>query len=149
MKTFLRVVSACVFVVFGAALLVSCGKGGPEYRKDVDVNAAIADLKSDDKDTRVNACVALSEAGPYAEAAIPALIESLEDPEPLVRSLSAYALGRMGEKAAAAIPALEACLQKPHRDVTPSVANAIVEIDMNAARRLGLLDQTPTPATQP
>src|SRR5207248_2137292 len=48
--------------------------------------------------------------------AVPALIDLLDDEEPIVRMNAAMALSRAGADAAPAIPALRAALQKPeHR----------------------------------
>jgi HEAT repeat protein len=60
------------------------------------------------------------------DAAVPALIEGLADPNPKVRAQSARALARMGPKGHAAVPALILALE----DEDPAVR-------VNAARALG------------
>jgi HEAT repeat protein len=119
-----------------AALLlgvIGCSKqGGQQYRRDVDVNAMIQQLQDSDSQVRVQACVALSEAGPYAEAAVPALTEALKDRDPLVQRLAAYALGNIGPKAASAIPELKNLLGAGEQDLLTSAINAIRSIDPTA-----------------
>lgn len=52
------------------------------------------------------ACLVLAEIGPDAAAAVPALIETLQDDRPDVRREAILALAEMGEAAAPAVPAL-------------------------------------------
>lgn len=115
--------SAILALTFSA-----CSKENPEAKK-VDVPAMIQALKSDAKDTRVNACIELAKAGPRAEPAVQALIGALKDPNPLVRRLSAYALGEIGPKASAALPALKELLADSDPDVPSSAVNAMRSID--------------------
>ena len=135
MKTLTLMVSFATLAALSTGLLVSCSKG-EDYNKSVNVKAMVQQLKSQDKDQRQNACIALAEAGPYAAEAVPALIEALKDSESLNRSLAAYALGRIGPKASQAVPALKECLNTPDPEVTPAVINALRAIDPKAATGL-------------
>jgi serine/threonine protein kinase/HEAT repeat protein len=65
-----------------------------------------------DPASRWIAVVALGQIGPTAQAAVPALVEALEDPELAVRWDAAKALGKMGPAAARAVPALAAVLHE-------------------------------------
>ncbi len=65
-------------------------------------------LKSKSVSLRMVTAMTLSEIGPSASAAVPALAKTLYDPDPNVRLYSAIALGNMGKKAAPALPALNA-----------------------------------------
>jgi len=134
MKTFpsAPLVLACCLVL--ATLAAGCG-GTPTEK--VDVQAQIQNLKSDNAETRSNACVELAKAGPEAAPAVPSLIPLLKDSDPLVRRLAAYALGQVGEKAKEAIPALREALNDRERDVVTASINALRAIDLKAASDLG------------
>src|SRR5262245_51094304 len=88
-----------------AGLVVGCSGGGTE---NVDVQAQIANLKSDNAETRQSACAELAKAGEAAAPAVPALTALLKDPDPITRRLAAYAIGQIGPKAKEALPALKA-----------------------------------------
>ena len=57
------------------------------------------------------AAAVLGQIGPAAKDAVPALVQSLGDPNPFVRGMAARALGGIGRAANAAIPALIQALQ--------------------------------------
>jgi len=57
--------------------------------------------------TRSQAIQALGSLGKDAKSAIPVLMKSLSDPDPMIVAWSAWALGRMGNAASGALPALE------------------------------------------
>ena len=67
----------------------------------------VADLKAPAPQTRNAAAYEISGMGPAAAAAVPALIEALDDPEPTVRFPVTVALAEIGPKAAAAVPKLK------------------------------------------
>jgi HEAT repeat protein len=98
-------------------------------KPDVDVAKQISALKSEDKNARVDAAVALASSGAKAAAAVPTLIETLKDHDPEVRRLAAYALGEIGPKASQAIPALKALLRDENREVATQVVNTLRNID--------------------
>src|SRR5256885_8923075 len=85
--------------------------------KNFNVSAMTAALKSDNTETRVNACIELAKAGERAAPAVTALIPLLKDPDPVTRRLAAYALGQVGPKATQAVPALKELLNDSDRDV--------------------------------
>jgi HEAT repeat protein len=114
-----------------AGLSAGCGSG--EKKETVDVQAQIKNLKSDNAETRQNACVELAKGGESAAPAVQALIPALKDTDPLVRRLAAYALGEIGPKAKEAIPALKELMNDPERDVLTATINAIRAIDAAAA----------------
>jgi HEAT repeat protein len=59
---------------------------------------------------RCRAAKALGWIGPEAKAAVPALIDALDDTEGLVQFQAAVSLGLMGEAAGEAVPALTEAL---------------------------------------
>jgi len=113
-----------------AGLISGCSGGSQEK---VNVQAQIQNLKSEDKDTRVNACVELAKAGPDASSAVQSLIPLLKDADSLVRRLAAYALGQIGPKAKEALPALKELINDADRDVVSATINAINAIDPTSA----------------
>ncbi len=130
-------VPLCVLPLFVCGLLLAtltagCGGGGDNTEK-VDIQAQIQNLKSDNAETRQNACVELAKPGEAAAVAVPNLIPLLKDTDPLVRRLAAYALGQIGPKAKEAIPALKEALNDTERDVVTASINAIRAIDATAA----------------
>ena len=72
-----------------------------------------------------NAFIALSKIGP---AAVPVLIEALEDERGVVREESAWMLGHVGPQAVAAIAALREALKAPDHYVRESSASALDRI---------------------
>lgn len=67
----------------------------------------IADLKAAAPSVRNAAAYEIASMGPAAKAAVPALIEALDDPDPAVRFPVTVALGEIGADAAAAVPRLQ------------------------------------------
>jgi len=114
-----------------AGLGAGCGGGEPTAK--VDVQAQIQNLKSEDAQKRVDACVELAKAGPDAASAVTSLIPVLKDSDALVRRLAAYALGQIGPKAKEAVPALKELMNDTDRDVLTATINAIRAIDAAAA----------------
>lgn len=129
----------CLLLLVCLSLLgagVSCGR--KEAKPKINVQEQIKLLQSGDSKAKEEAAIALAEAGEKAEPAVPALIATLKDKDPLIRRLSAYALGEIGPKAASAVPALKEALPDPNRDVVFAVANALRSIDPKAAGELKL-----------
>lgn len=79
----------------------------------------IADLKAPAPQTRNAAAYEISGMGPAAAAAVPALIESLDDPVAAVRFPATVALGEIGPAAEAAVPKL---LKVMEEDINDEVA---------------------------
>ncbi len=119
-----------------AGLVASCKRG--ESTPKVDLQAQLEALKSPDKDTRVNALVALATIKEAAAPAVPQLIEQLKDSDAEVRRLAAYALMEIGPLAKAALPQLNTMMQDPDRTVVTQVINTIRAIDTGAMKDLDL-----------
>ena len=67
----------------------------------------IAELKAAAPSVRNAAAYEIASMGPAAKAAVPALIQALDDPDPAVRFPVTVALGEIGADAAAAVPRLQ------------------------------------------
>lgn len=92
---------------------------------------SIGDLRKGETETRRQAARTLSgspDGRPGVEA-VPALTESVGDPDPEVRRLSAYALGRIGPEANTALPTLRTALEDAEEPVRLAAAYAINGID--------------------
>ncbi|HEX5497809.1 MAG TPA: HEAT repeat domain-containing protein [Thermomicrobiales bacterium] len=76
------------------------------------------------------------------EAAVPALIEGLADPNPAVRAQAARALARMGPKGHAAVPALILALEDEHESVRLNAARALGQIGPDAQEAVPALIRT-------
>lgn len=112
-----------------AAILTSCGEKAPQ----VNVSTQVTALKGTDSDAKANACAELAKGGANSASAVPALIDTLKDKDPLVRHLAAYALGQIGPKAATAIPALREAMNDQDRQVVTDAVIALRSIgDTNA-----------------
>ena len=76
----------------------------------------VADLKAPAPQTRNAAAYEISGLGPAAAPAVPALIESLDDPVAAVRFPVTVALGEIGPAAEAAVPKLLKVMQEDIND---------------------------------
>lgn len=76
----------------------------------------IADLKGLAPQTRNAAAYEIAGMGPAAVAAVPALIEALDDPSPAVRFPVTVALGEIGPGAKAAVPRLQQMVEQELND---------------------------------
>lgn len=79
---------------------------------------------------RETAADALARIG---DAAVPSLVETLQDPDREVRAQAARALARMGPRAEPAIPALIAALNDSDKEVRMGAARALGQIGPAAA----------------
>lgn len=79
---------------------------------------------------RETAADALARIG---DAAVPSLVETLQDPDRDVRAQAARALARMGPRAEPAIPALIAALNDSDKEVRMGAARALGQIGPAAA----------------
>jgi HEAT repeat protein len=69
---------------------------------------------------------------------VPALIESLRDPDVFVRAQAATALGEFGTNAKPAAAVLIELLHEQNQDATNAASKAIKQIDPEAAARAGV-----------
>jgi hypothetical protein len=82
----------------------------------------VAELKGAAPQTRNAAAYEISGMGPAAAAAVPALIEALDDPEPTVRFPVTVALGEIGPAAKAAVPKLKQMMDEEINDEIAAAA---------------------------
>lgn len=80
------------------------------------LSAWIADLKAPAPSSRNAAAYEIAGLGPAAAAAVPALIEALDDEIPAVRFPVTVALGEIGPAAEAAIPKLKQVMDEDFND---------------------------------
>ena len=85
---------------------------------------------------RETAADALARIG---DAAVPALIDTLHDPDQGVRAQAAMALARMGDKAAPAVDALVQALDDPNEEVRRGAARALGQIGSDAQEAIPAL----------
>jgi hypothetical protein len=97
----------------------------------------IRDLKAEAPQTRNSAAYEIAGMGLDAVRAVPALIEALDDPSPVVRFPVTVALGEIGPGAKAAIPRLQQMVAEEIND----------EIAASARRALKHIDPSAVPAT--
>src|SRR5262249_46617876 len=86
----------------------------------------IAELKSPDQATRLNAAEAITSLGPQAKAAVPDLIPMLDWTASVEQIAAAIALAKIGPDAAPAIPALQK-LEATGDDNTKQIAHLAIE----------------------
>jgi len=132
MKLPIRFLFAGVLGLLLAGGMAGCSKQGGSGQK-VDLQQSLAALKSEDKNARGDAAIAIAGLGEKGAEAVPALIEVLKDPEPEVRRLAAYALMSIGKPAASALPAVKELLKDPSRDVVQQAVITVRALDPNAA----------------
>ncbi len=96
----------------------------------------IADLKGLSPQTRNAAAYEIAGMGPAAAAAVPALIETLDDPIPSVRFPATIALMEIGPAAKAAVPRLRVMVEEEIND----------EIAASARRALRHIQPAAVPA---
>jgi HEAT repeat protein len=95
----------------------------------------IADLKSSQGKDRIVAVRLLQDRTADADRVIPALIESLKQPDSDIRWSAAIGLGTFGDRAKAAIPALQAVLHDKDARVREAAGKAISRIDPSQASK--------------
>jgi HEAT repeat protein len=89
--------------------------------------------------------------GRIGAAAVPALIEALDNPHPAAREKAVEVLGRMGPDAAEAVPALVRLLDDPDESVRKATARTLGQIGPAAKDAVPALMQTllkPSPDRQ-
>jgi HEAT repeat protein len=93
----------------------------------------ITDLKALAPQTRNAAAYEIAGLGPAAVAAVPALIEALDDPSPVVRFPVTVALGEIGPAAKAAVPRLQQMIDEEINDeIAASARRALRHIEPSA-----------------
>ena len=93
----------------------------------------IVDLKAAAPQTRNAAAYEIAGMGPDAVRAVPALIEALDDPSPVVRFPVTVALLEIGPAAKAAIPRLQQMMEEEINDeIAASARRALKRIDPTA-----------------
>jgi HEAT repeat protein len=94
----------------------------------------IADLKALAPQTRNAAAYEIAGMGPEAAAAVPALIQALDDSSPVVRFPVTVALGEIGPAAKAAVPRLQQMADEEINDeIAASARRALRHIQPAAA----------------
>jgi HEAT repeat protein len=86
----------------------------------------IADLKAPAPLNRNAAAYEIASLGPAAVAAVPALIEALDDPVAVVRFPVTVALGEIGPGAAAAVPRLKQMMEEELNDEIAAAARRAI-----------------------
>jgi HEAT repeat protein len=128
------------WLLTATALAVGCGTPAlPHEGKSV----AQLERMLQDADPAVQAqgALGLSEHGPAAKGATPALAELLRSPHSVVRQNAALALGKIGPEARAAVPALTQALDDADWPVRRHAATALGEIGPDARDALSALDK--------
>jgi HEAT repeat protein len=93
----------------------------------------IGDLKGLSPQTRNAAAYEIAGMGPAAAAAVPVLIEVLDDPSPAVRFPATVALMEIGPAAKAAVPRLLVMMDEEINDeIAASARRALKRIDPSA-----------------
>jgi HEAT repeat protein len=101
---------------------------------DLDIAGLIESLGKSEIGLRTRAARALGDLGPAAKAALPNLIDALQDPGSTLRYWAVRALGEIGSEAEAAVPYLIDALNDPDSDaVRSAAANALTRIDPRGA----------------
>ncbi len=124
-----RATTATIVLTLAAGTALAAQAQAPEPEFDGrPLRAWIQDLKAAAPQTRNAAAYVISGMGPAAKAAVPALIEALNDPVAAVRYPVAVALREIGPDAAAAVPALERALSDSSDDVAAMARKALIAI---------------------
>ena len=91
----------------------------------------------EDKETEYWACIVVSEIGPEAEEAVPALVKLLDSPKPEMQREAMIALAKIGAASAPAVPKLVKALDGP-QELRPAATYALGMIGQpakNAAQK--------------
>jgi HEAT repeat protein len=128
--------AATLAAVVLSTALAAQSKPGPTSEPVSDgrpLSAWIADLKAPAPQTRNAAAYEIAGLGPAAVAAVPALIEALEDPVAAVRYPVTIALLEIGPGAKAAVPRLVQMMEEEINDeIAASARRALKRIDPTA-----------------
>ena len=115
-RSFGVLVAAALYATSGLAAQTAAPAKGEPMSNGRPLSAWIADLKAPAPVSRNAAAYEIAGLGPAAAAAVPALIEALDDEIPAVRFPITVALGEIGPAAAAAIPKLKQVMEEDLND---------------------------------
>jgi HEAT repeat protein len=101
-----------------------------------DLAVLLKSLKHSDAEVRRSAAVALESFGAEAAAAVPVLVQALDDPDGSTQVAAARTLGQMG---AAALPGLLEALRKPEKFVRREAIWALVRMGSAAKKAVPAL----------
>jgi HEAT repeat protein len=107
------------FIYLAAAALLLAAPAAAQQEPSFQgrpLRAWIEDLKAPAPETRNAAAYAISSMGPSAKAAVPALIQALNDDEASVRFPVCVALREIGPAASAAVPKLQEVKENDRSD---------------------------------
>ena len=114
--------AAAVLVLSSAAWAQTPSAGKEPVADGRKLSQWVADLKGQAPQTRNAAAYEISGMGPAAAAAVPALIDALDDPEPSVRFPVTVALAEIGPGAKAAVPKLKKMVDEEINDEVAAAA---------------------------
>jgi HEAT repeat protein len=138
----MRVLVSCGVAVLvlssGALAQTRPARTGEPTSSGRPLSAWIAELKAPAPQTRNAAAYEIAGMGPAAAAAVPALIEALDDPVAAVRYPVTVALLEIGPAAKAAVPRLQQMMEEEIND----------EIAAGARRALKRIDPSAVPAEE-
>jgi HEAT repeat protein len=131
-----------VFINLGLAVLLAASTAAAQARPAHSsepvsggrtLSQWIADLKAAAPQTRNAAAYEIAGMGPEAAAAVPALVQALDDPEASVRFPVTVALMEIGPAAKAAVPKLQKMVDEELNDeIAASARRALKRIDPSA-----------------
>jgi HEAT repeat protein len=132
-----RALGALTLILALAVGRASAQNAAPEGKEPVSrgrpLSEWIAELKAAAPATRNAAAYEIASMGPAAKAAVPALIEALDDPDPAVRFPVTVALGEIGPDAVAAVPKLkEMMFEEINDEIAAGARRAIRHIQPSA-----------------
>jgi hypothetical protein len=117
----------------GRASAQSASTGPEPVSRGRPLREWIADLKAEAPSVRNAAAYEIASLGPSAKAAVPALIEALDDPDAAVRFPVTVALGEIGPDAAAAVPKLKQMMfEEINDEIAAAAKRAIRHIQPSA-----------------
>ncbi len=99
---------------------------GEPVSRDRPLSEWIKDLEAAAPSVRNAAAYEIAGMGPAAAAAVPALIEALDDEMPAVRFPVTVALGEIGPAAAAAVPRLKQMMEEDLNDEVAAAAKRAI-----------------------
>jgi HEAT repeat protein len=114
--------AAAVLVLSSAAWAQTPSAGKEPVADGRKLSQWVADLKGQAPQTRNAAAYEISGMGPAAAAAVPALIDALDDPEASVRFPVTVALAEIGPAAKAAVPKLKKMVDEEINDEVAAAA---------------------------
>lgn len=117
----------------GSASAQSAAGGAEPASRGRPLSEWIADLKAAAPSVRNAAAYEIASMGSSAKAAVPALIEALDDPDPAVRFPVTVALGEIGPGAEAAVPRLQKMMfEEINDEIAAGARRAIRHIQPSA-----------------